>query len=187
MAAISFDEAVGYVARGQACLFLGAGFSKEFRDVEQRPLPLSRELSTEMVKEAGGRDTSDLRVAATQLLRARGVDEYVAFLRNRFSVRESYPAATALASERWIRVYTTNFDDGFERAAITAGKKYLTATVSDLPAQYIASPRVCVHIHGFVDRLSAATVQQDVVLTLPGYASGTFALSPWKTFSSTTS
>ena len=181
MAAISINEALNHIVRGKACLFLGAGFSEDFRDVANQPLPLGSKLTKEMVALSKGRDTKDLRVAATQLLRTIGPEEYVNFLRNRFTVRESYSAATTLAAEKWSRVYTTNFDDGFERAAVAAGRKFLTTTVSDLPEQYVASPRVCVHIHGFVDRISTATVQQDVVLTLPGYASDRFAQSPWKT------
>lgn len=182
MPTLSFDTALTFIAQGRACLFLGAGFSRGFKDIDLNPLPSGSDLIKEMVSEADGRDTSDLMVAAKQLLKSKGSEDYISFLRNRFTVRETNPAAEALASEKWIRVYTTNFDDGFERSSTNIGKKYLTATASDLPAQYMASPRVCIHIHGFVNRISTSTVENDIVLTLPGYASGQFLASPWKTF-----
>ena len=45
MAAISVDEGLKYIVRGQACLFLGSGFSKYFRGIDNRPLPLGSGLA----------------------------------------------------------------------------------------------------------------------------------------------
>jgi hypothetical protein len=179
MASLSLEDALYHASCGNACLFLGAGFSLPFKDTHSRDLPLSRSLADEMVAMCGGKPTSDLRVAATQMLRTLGQEQYAAFLRERFTVSSVGPEAIQIAGEKWLRVYTTNFDDGFEKAATQAGRKFLTATVADDVKEYLHSPRVCVHIHGFVDRVSSKTVESDLVLTLPAYASGRFLESPW--------
>lgn len=86
-----------------------------------------------------------------------------------------------IASENWARIYTTNFDDGYEKAAAQAGRKVLSATVSDKVDEFSHNPRTCIHIHGFIDKISLKNVENNLVLTLPGYASGEFFNSGWHT------
>jgi hypothetical protein len=179
MPAMSIDDALSHVVAGRACLFLGAGYSTLFKDVSSRALPLGTELASEMVAQCGGKLTTDLRVAATQMLRGCGNEAYASFLRDRFTVSAVSQDAIQIASEKWSRVYTTNFDDGFEKASIQSKRRYVSAIVTDSVPEYIHSPRVCVHIHGYVDRVAVSTIENDLVLTLPAYASGRFFDSPW--------
>lgn len=177
-----FNDALQHAIQGNAILFLGAGFSSLFKDIKSRPLPMGSKLADEMVGECNGKVTKDLRVAATQLLKKIGNENYINFLRERFTVRvetESMEPAIKIASENWARIYTTNFDDGYEKAAAQAGRKVLSATVASRVEEFSHNPRTCIHIHGFIDKISSENIETNLVITLPGYAAGEFFSSSW--------
>ncbi|PPD39885.1 MAG: hypothetical protein CTY16_18595 [Methylobacter sp.] len=184
MSAMPFDNALQHAIQGNALLFLGAGFSTLFEDIKSRTLPIGSKLADEMVNECNGKATKDLRVAATQLLKKVGDKEYVNFLRERFTVRvetKSMEPSIKIAKENWARIYTTNFDDGYEKAAAQAGRKVLSATVSDKVGEFSHNPRTCIHIHGFIDKIVLKNIENNLVLTLPGYAAAEFFNSGWNT------
>ncbi|WP_415878248.1 SIR2 family protein [Methylomonas sp. TEB] len=184
MPKLPFNDALQHAIQGNAILFLGAGFSTLFEDVKSRALPVGTKLADEMVSACNGKATKDLRVAATQLLKSVGDKNYVEFLQERFTVRvdaKSMEPAIKIASENWARIYTTNFDDGYERAAVQANKKVLSATVADNVDEFSHNPRTCIHIHGFIDKISSRNIETNLVLTLPGYAAGEFYNSRWCT------
>ncbi|MGZ8174704.1 MAG: SIR2 family protein [Methylobacter sp.] len=184
MPAMPFDNALQHAIQGNALLFLGAGFSTLFEDINSRPLPIGSKLAEDMVKECNGKATKDLRVAATQLLKKVGGKDYVNFLQERFTVRvetKFMEPAIKIANENWTRIYTTNFDDGYEKAATQASRKVLSATVPDNVEEYSHNPRTCIHIHGFIDKITLKNIEHNLVLTLPGYAAGEFFNSRWNT------
>ena len=182
MTAMPFNDALRHAIQGNAILFLGAGFSTLFEDIKSRPLPIGSKLADEMVSECNGKATRDLRVAATQLLKKIGDEDYINFLRERFTVRvetKSMEPAIKIASENWARIYTTNFDDGYEKAAAQAGRKVLSATIASRVEEFSHNPRTCIHIHGFIDKILLDNIETNLVITLPGYAAGEFFNSSW--------
>ena len=164
MSAMPFDKALQHAIQGNALLFLGAGFSTSFEDIKSRPLPLGSKLAEEMVNECNGKATKDLRVAATQLFKKAGDKKYIQFLQERFTVRvksKSMEPAIKIANENWTRIYTTNFDDGYEKAAAQAGRKVLSATVPDIVEEFLHNPRTCIHIHGFIDKIALKNIENN--------------------------
>jgi NAD-dependent SIR2 family protein deacetylase len=166
-----FKNALQHAIQGNALLFLGAGFSTLFKDIKSRPLPIGSQLAEEMIEECKGKPTKDLRVAAARLFKAVGNEAYINFLQERFTIRvenESMEKATKIANEKWTRIYTTNFDDGYEKAAAQAGRKVMSAIVSDNIDEYSKNPRTCIHIHGFIDKTK--NINADLVITLQSYS-----------------
>ena len=178
--ALSLDAAVLAAKAGRAILFTGAGFSAGFKDAAGRTLVVGRNLATEFSEQTEKR-TEDLRVAAKRLLTHLGPDRYTEHIRERFTVSTVTDDAISIAGTNWARVYTTNFDDGFEVASIVARRRVCSVRMTDDVAQYRGNRRTCVHIHGFVHAVSPSTVTRDLILTLPAYGSSPFPNSPWKT------
>lgn len=181
MTAISLKQALQSAKGGRAILFTGAGFSVGFTDSNGKELLPGKALANEISLTAGALKTDDLRVAGKKLLAHLGAEGYADYIRDRFSVAEPTPDAIGIASENWARVYTTNFDDGFEVAAVRAQRRVRSATMADTVAEFQSNTRSCVHIHGYVAKINAATVDKDIILTLPAYGSSPFPNSPWKT------
>jgi hypothetical protein len=177
---ISVDSALIAAKSGRAILFTGAGFSAGFADASGRTLVVGRALAKEF-SEQTGKPTEDLRVAAKRLLAHMGPTAYAEYVRERFAVSTVSKDAVDIAGTNWGRIYTTNFDDGFELAATTAHRRVRSVTMADNVAEYRGNRRVCVHVHGFVDVVTPSTADKDLVLTLPAYGSSAFPNSPWKT------
>ena len=59
MTSLSFEDALLYAVQGRAILFIGAGFSTLFKDIESCPVPIGSGLATVMVDKCNGKPTKD--------------------------------------------------------------------------------------------------------------------------------
>ncbi len=103
---------------GECVLFLGAGIGEHLSRPDGQTAPTSgRQLAGEIAKAYSiPEDQLDLPKVAEVLENRKGRDELYSFLRKRLSNLTPDTALQWIASRRWRAIYTTNYDNGIERA-----------------------------------------------------------------------
>lgn len=174
------EELLRRVASGNAVLFLGAGFSLGTTAVGKSELPLASVLADQLGAIAGFPAEGDLRYAAAKFKRDAGGEALVEHIRSTFSVSETGPDHQTLAALQWRRVYTTNYDLAFERAAEVAGLVVPTVDLSAHPSRYLGGGNCCVHINGSLKSLSVDSLDSSFKLTNHSYlAPDAISSSDW--------
>jgi hypothetical protein len=103
---------------GDCVLFVGAGIGRHLsRGSLSAPdsLALAQELATEFKIDASS-SLSLAKVAEIVEIRKRGRDELETFLKTRLCGLEPDDALRWICTVRWKAIFTTNYDDGIERA-----------------------------------------------------------------------
>lgn len=174
------EQAIRIATRGDAVLFLGAGFSVGSMSIAGTPLPNSKQLA-EIVSRAINLPPETPLTLAAEIFRDQcGVDYLIDLIKPNFTaanpVADQYRAIAALP---WRRIYTTNYDDLFEKASETAGVSLFTTTLSDRVRAIPKHLRCCVHLNGYVGRLDRNTADTELKLTDSSYLSHAILDSEW--------
>lgn len=172
--------AIRYAAHSEGVLFLGAGFSMDVTNVVGLPLPSSGELATLLAQLVDLPPDTPLTLAAETFLDECGPDELIEAVKPRFTAAPpiAEPYAT-IAGLPWRRVYTTNYDDLFEKAAESAGKAVFAVTLADRVRDIPKHKLCCVHLNGFVARLDRHSVDTELKLTDSSYLSRAIFDTEW--------
>ena len=103
---------------GQCVLFIGAGIGGHLFDQEGNPAPKGAELANELAEKFGieSDDVSDLRKISQIVEIRHGRSELDGFIRKRLSVLTPDEHLLQLFKVRWKSIYTTNYDDGIQKA-----------------------------------------------------------------------
>lgn len=141
---------------GESVLFVGAGIGEHLRDAAGEPAPdgptLARDLAQHFSIESEG-DTDLATIAQVVELR-KGRTELETFLQKRLADLKPDDVMQWLFSLRWKAIYTTNYDDGIERAySLIATPTQRPITVTLTPEIVPFDPRLEVpiyHLHGFL-------------------------------------
>jgi len=174
------DEMLRRIASGNAVLFLGAGFSFGSTSVGSDKLSTASVIADQLGSIAGFQAEGDLRYAAEKFRQLVGAQELVDFLRSAFSVAATTPDHQTVASLEWRRVYTTNYDLAFERAAESSGRVVSTVDLSQHPSEHLSQAGACVHINGSLRSLSIESLDGPFKLTNHSYlAPDAIAASQW--------
>lgn len=170
----------GLAQRG-ALLFLGSGFSSSAAGLASDEMPVAKELANKIGKLGEFEGEEDLRYASSRYIDDGGdSNSLITMLRETFSVREVKSHHKAIASAPWRRVYTTNYDLCFERAAEQIGKLVETVDLTSPPSTYSGRNNICVHLNGSLNNLSEATLESGFKLTTSSYLSPeSFLTSLW--------
>lgn len=180
--AMTLKHAVQYALDGQALLFLGSGFSYGAKNAAGTSPMTGASLATHLVDLCGfsGEDIS-LEDAAQEYIRQNGEEDLIRFLQEEYTIKEVTPAHNQIMSLPYIRVYTTNYDQGAEIAYQKTrpdNPPMASATLSDAPAETIAFP-TCVHLNGCITNLTPETLNNEFRLTESSYVSESLENKSW--------
>lgn len=177
---MDIEKSIQYAARGEAILFLGAGFSLGVKSVTGDKLPTGSKLAADLASAVGLPNDTPLTLAAECFREANGTDALIDLIKGMFTaatpVSEVYSAIAGLS---WRRIYTTNYDNLFEKSVEAAKKTCFSVTLSDRVRDIPKGSTCCVHLNGFVDRLDRNTVDTELKLTDSSYLSRTLLESEW--------
>jgi hypothetical protein len=176
------DDLIHRVMSGNAILFLGSGFSASARGLDDEEMPTAPGLAQKIADLQNFDAEKDLRYAASKYLDSDGDKAVlIKLLKETFTVKKVEAHHIAIASAPWRRVYTTNYDVCFERAAEQAGKICDSVDLSSDPSEFSARNNVCVHLNGSLRNLNADTLDNEFKLTNSSYLSAdSFLTSIWK-------
>jgi hypothetical protein len=179
---MDLEEAIRHAWSGRAVLFTGAGFSRGAINLRGEPFKNGAQLADHFAKKAGLSESVGLEDAAEEFLATHGPDTLMAELQAEFKAKQILPVHQRLAKAPWKRIYTTNYDDVIEIAYSANGKSLTPVTLSDNIRDIPKDVTLCVHLNGYVDRLTRETVSSEIKLTDTSYLTSSIAESPWSIF-----
>jgi hypothetical protein len=84
-----------------------------------------------------------------------------------------------LMTSPWGRVYTTNYDDLFEKASEANRTPVFSVTLSNRVRDIPKASRCCVHLNGYVGKLDRTSVETEIRLTDSSYLHNAILDSEW--------
>ncbi|WGG61442.1 SIR2 family protein [Brucella intermedia] len=170
---IEFDPSV-------SILFLGAGFSRDAININGEKVPIGTGLET-AIKDLTGIPRADTSSLAD--LSAYALDnqfDLYNLLRRSFTIRTISSSQKSILSRKWLRIYTTNYDDTISSHNLSLPnheRRAIYALDDEVPRQLRQNSAV--YLHGYVHHLSADSVGEQLVLTHKSYAQQRAIKSPW--------
>ena len=178
---MTLDEALVQIRNGRGLLFTGAGFSLGAANVRDAPLRTGQGFADELAAECGEAAGLALADVSEEFAAQFGEDALLLRLQDAFKAAKPADYHVQIAREPWLRTYTTNYDDLFELASGEAKLHVrpvsLTEDIRDVPKQQ----SLCVHVHGFVGRLTRSGLWDEIRLTDTSFSSHSITDSLWGT------
>ncbi len=165
---------------GDSILFLGAGAAKDARKQDGTSLPTGQELSDALAVDCGLSPRYPLDSIAEHFLEVRSETALINALRKHLGVASVGNILLELAKVPWLRIWTTNYDDAFERALNENKISHYSLTTAADVRNTQGNKLVLLHINGALNRLKHS-LTPDFVLTSQSYATQTFVGTEWST------
>lgn len=164
------EEAIRFIKAGRAICFVGAGFSLSGKDCQGRSILSSSALRRELRKLAGlpENDESPLEALGDYMAGSKELAPQLrSLIIDRFTVCQPSDEQKEIAALPWRAVFTTNYDDLFERA----DQKHLYQSISAAPASFgwDRTKRPIVHLHGRASDLLNSDLSAEIVLSQQSY------------------
>jgi SIR2-like domain len=177
---MDIEESIIHALRGDAVLFTGAGFSYKATNSVPPPdneVPNARQFAAQLASQlSGSSSVYDLPIISQYYSKIKGEHHLLNELSRRFTVTSVQPFHVEIARVSWRRVYTTNYDNCFEFAALQSGKDWVPITLEAAPT---AAPQRCVHLNGYVANLNIKNLHSQIKLTHSSYSADAFSTSKW--------
>ena len=146
---MEFEAALAYAAQGRAVLFLGAGFSWGATSLANEPFLLGAGLGKALADEVGIPNDLALEDISDIYMSKLSPSALLQRLRNWYVAKDVTKSQKELAKLPWRRVYTTNYDDVFERSCAEVGRGVISYVGTD------SVGKIAVHTGSFAGPLDA--------------------------------
>ena len=176
---MELEEGLAYAAQGRSVLFLGAGFSWGAISLAGEPFLLGTKLGKALADEMGIPAEFALDDIADMYEENYGASALLAKLRNWYTAKDVTKAHRSIAKVDWRVVYTTNYDDVFERACAEVGRAVVSYGGADPIGRQTKSSLNCVHLNGFIRNATADSIANELKLTTTSYAAGAAMSTEW--------
>ena len=131
-----------------ALLFLGSGFSSQATNILNTNPPVGSGLAKEFERQLGvGHGELDLKVLANEMSFRTDKSLYQT-LYNLFTISKLSPSQTDILARKWLRIFTTNYDDAIEFAYQQNGIRCHSYNF-DAPIPRRIQTGSIVHVHGW--------------------------------------
>lgn len=161
-------------------LFLGAGFSADATNIGDKTPPVGTGLEKAIRKlcELPDDDSSDLKDLASYAV-AENKDLF-GLLNDTYTIKSLNQDQKDILGQKWLRIYTTNYDDSIEFFWQKDGIEFKKNTYSietDLPKQTLRGDAI--HLHGYIHHCNKENLLSQLILSHFSYAQQRAIKSPW--------
>ncbi len=171
---MTLDEALESAIDGDAGLCLGAGFSLGAMSMSGKSLPSAKALAKILCESIDYPQLESLEAASEVVLDEKGADFLISLLVDHYRVRAGTNWQQVISEAHWRRIYTTNYDNIVERCA-----NVTPVTLEDDIYNVSKKQTLCVHLNGYIERLTRSNISTHLKLTESSYASASISESPW--------
>ena len=178
---MDIDLALEHALNGDAFLFAGAGFSRGASNLLGQPLKIGSELAMHLSGLSDLPEDTPLDDAAEEFVRLQDEDALISLLKQEYTAREVNHDHVQIASVPWRRIYTTNYDNVLEKSYNLASKSLMPIVNADDIRSVNKgkdTDALCVHLNGYIDRLSRETLWSEIKLTDSSYLTASIESSP---------
>ncbi|MBD7982976.1 SIR2 family protein [Sporosarcina sp. Sa2YVA2] len=169
---MDLEKAIKHALDGDAIIFTGAGFSSGMKNVSNTDIPFAGTLSEDYLSKELNivKPSKDLGLISNLYIDKLGKESLIDKLEQLYICKNvSGEASQAMiAKVPWQRVYTTNYDDVFEKASSMKGRKRIPITLSKTAKEY-SGKDVILHINGFINELTPKTLMSEFKLSKTSY------------------
>lgn len=176
---MDIEEGLVHALRGNSVLFTGAGFSYKALNAIPPPgngIPDARSFAKQLTMDCGATGDYDLPLISQYYIAKKGESSMLQEIAKRFTAVSVQDFHVDIAAIPWRRVYTTNYDNCFEYAALQKNKQWKAVTTETEPN---AEKKLCIHINGHITNLTIQNLTNQIKLTHSSYSADSFALSKW--------
>lgn len=177
---MNYEQALSSAKNGKAILFLGSGFSYGLESILGKKLPTGTGLARILCAQVDASPIDDLKKACKRYLAKKSSEELVELLKDNFQVNKTSDAHHTISNVRWLRVYTTNYDNAFEISAEQNKIRYQSLDADKSPTGEITKKNV-IHINGYINNLNTSKLNTSFKLTSGSYLTQQFRNSAWCT------
>jgi len=182
---MDFNEGINAILKGNAIIFLGAGFSRENKNINGCNLPLAQELSESLQKLSGVDEDSldsnlSIQIVSEYYISTNGKSKLVDLLKKNFTVFESMKWQQIIAVQDWKRIYTTNYDNVFEIASNEVRKHRVPIDISEGKSYGRNISNQVIHLNGYIDSINENNLSDSTKLTSESYTDTYFIDGPWR-------
>ena len=172
---MEINQLINHILDGNAVLFLGAGFSREATNQLNKKMKDANGLSRELCRELGIPEDDDLSGVSDLYLGSKDernfdvkAQKLITKLQQNFTCKKFAPSQQIIAQQKWIRVYTTNYDDVLETAGEKVGRIYTPMLLSDT-VERINCVESVVHMNGYIRNLDKNSLENEFKLCTRSY------------------
>ncbi len=175
---LEINQAIEIALSGKALLFLGAGFSTEAININDKNIGDAKAFSRFLCSEMGLDNNDDLSRVSNMFLKKKSPIFLVELLKKEFSCKSIVDSYKVITDINWNRVYTTNYDDVFEFASKQSNKAYTSITINEEPRKYNKREAI-IHINGFIGTLTPDKLNNEFKLSSSSYNTSQFSRTNW--------
>ena len=161
----------------QSIIFLGSGFSRDCKNIVQKKAPTVSEMRRAFfkhIKKAENTTTTLSRLSSAAIKADFDMHKY---LTESFTISETPDYIKTICSKKWLRVYTTNYDDAYEVGSLPIKPPSYSFT-ENLPKKI--KPGTVVHLHGYIRSIDEnKSLSDQAILDELSYAKAPFKETDW--------
>lgn len=160
------------VKSGRAILITGSGAHMKAIGANGKEFPSGTQLSERLYHECENfnpDDPGDLQDSSEMYLETHSAPELAEFLKNNLYVKEITKAQKDLYRIKWLRVYTTNYDEIPRLATADDDQTYVPVTLDTKYEPKLINERLCVYLNGYINNLTEDKVTTELKLTGKSY------------------
>ena len=177
---MELKEIIEKILTGNCILFTGSGFSFGAKNISDQNPKICCALTEFLYNECDIIENDfNLKSASEIYSDTKGEFNLIDFLRKEYTIKEISQDHEFIASIPWKRIYTTNYDNVMELAFIKNKKLLTPITLSERIDHYKDKRTVCVHLNGYIERLTPNALYKDFKLTNSSYLTTDFINSSW--------
>jgi tetratricopeptide (TPR) repeat protein len=174
---ISLDDALQHAMSGRAILFAGAGMSLQSANTLDLSPPLSQGLSKVLAAQINESQDVPLDVIADAYRDEKGAAALVALLQQHYLIKQTSSAHQQLSGMKWLRIFTTNYDDAIEHSRKRASRPVASFVRDDVPDTLPEG--AVVHLKGFVSHLTTANLSTEIILSFSQHVATDLFATRW--------
>lgn len=160
-------------------LFLGSGFSTGATNTQGAQVPTGGTFAKQLYDDCNIEGDTDLQYAAELYLKNKSKDELIEKLRDTFTIKDFNEYYNYLPKHSFFRIYTTNYDDLFEKIAAKNSITYSPVTIDENISLYKNKSKLVIHLNGYIGNLNSRNIENYFKLTGDSYLIDTITQSSW--------
>ena len=165
---------------GNAMLFLGAGAAKDAQNKNGLALPTGQELADLLASDCSLPSGYSLDTITEHFIDKYSETKLINTLTKHLKVFSIGNTLSLLGAIKWLRVWTTNYDDAMEKALDENNLQHYSLTTSAGVHNARGNKLIVFHINGTLSSLRQS-ITSDFILTSQSYATQSFVESEWST------
>lgn len=183
---MTIEEAIIYAREGNAILFAGSGFAIGAKNVAGEDFPVGNKLCERLIKdgkidvaEESEEDLKDLGYVSELYIENNTKRDLLKFLNGQFKCKHYTDDQRVIGQLPWKRIYTTNYDNVFERLSVDAGIDRESIMPEKKSSEVLNFKNAIVHINGFINNVTEENLENTFKLLASSYRKRTIPESDW--------